>query len=200
MLRLANADVLPLRTEDFAAAVSHYVDEIETTAQAMRRATEEEGLLQQMHIYELARSHNDPAEPPTRDAEVPYLNFAPLRNSVSLLMQSSRRFDNAALSVTRTSADVSAAQLTVLNATLRTLEQSLLGTPGLAGRPWYRHVIYAPGTYTGYGVKTLPAVREAVEERQFKTVDEAVKQAADALDAYRLKLDETTRLLSGAGK
>jgi len=200
MLRLANADVLPLRTEDFATAVSHYVDEIEATAQSMRRATEEEGLLQQMHIYELASSHNDPAAPPARDAEVPYINFAPLRNSASLLMQSSRRFDNAALSVTKTGADVSAAQFRALNATLRTLEQSLLGTPGLAGRPWYRHVIYAPGTYTGYGVKTLPGVREAVEERQFAAVDAAVKQAADALDAYRAKLDETTRLLSGAGK
>jgi N-acetylated-alpha-linked acidic dipeptidase len=83
MLRLANADVLPLRTEDFANAVTHYVDEIEATAQAMRHATEEEALLQQMHVYELARSHNDPAAPPARDAEVPYINFAPLRNSAS---------------------------------------------------------------------------------------------------------------------
>jgi N-acetylated-alpha-linked acidic dipeptidase len=83
-----------------------------------------------------------------------------------------------------------------LNSTLRTLEQSLLGTPGLAGRPWYRHVVYAPGTYTGYGVKTLPGVREAVEERQFAQIDAAVKQAADALDAYRAKLDDTTRLLN----
>ena len=198
MLRLANADVLPLRTEDFATAVSHYVDEIEATAQSMRHATEEEALLQQMHIYELGRSHNDPAAPPSREADVPYINFAPLRNSASLLMQSARRFDNAALSVTRSGGGLSAAQMHALNSTLRTLEQSLLGTPGLAGRPWYRHVVYAPGTYTGYGVKTLPGVREAVEERQFTQVDAAVKQAAEALDAYRTKLDDTTRLLSGA--
>jgi N-acetylated-alpha-linked acidic dipeptidase len=196
MLRLANADVLPLRTEDFASAVSHYVDEIEATAQAMRRATEEEALLQQMHIYELAGSHNDPAAPPAREADVPFINFAPLHNAASLLMQSARRFDSVAQSVTKVGSDLSATQLSALNSTLRTLEQSLLGTPGLTGRPWYRHIVYAPGTYTGYGVKTLPGVREAVEERQFSQVDAAVKQAADALDAYRTKLDETTRLLN----
>jgi N-acetylated-alpha-linked acidic dipeptidase len=193
MLRFADADVLPLRTQDFAQIVARYVDEIEATANTMRRDTEEESKLQSLKLYDLARGHNDPALPPAREADVPYLNFAPLRNAVLALQASSRRFD-ALLSATAAGSDSApAAKIEALNRAARQLEQTLLGDPGLAGRPWYRHVVYAPGTFTGYGVKTLPGVREAVEERQFAAVDTAVQQAVAALDGYRAKLDDAVR-------
>jgi N-acetylated-alpha-linked acidic dipeptidase len=195
MLRLANADILPMHATEFAAATARYVDEIEATAQAMRRSTEEEAKVQQLGLYELARSHNDPAAPPQLEGEVPYLNFAPLRNAVNQLAASARLFDNATAEAALHS-DSSATRQTI-NGTLRTLEQALLGNPGLPGRPWYRHVVYAPGTYTGYGVKTLPGVREAVEERQYAAVDPAISQAVAALDAYRAKLDEARAAVSG---
>jgi N-acetylated-alpha-linked acidic dipeptidase len=198
MLRLANADVLPLRTEDFATAVSHYIEEIEATAQAMRRSTEEEATLARMHVYDLANSHNDPAAAPTQEAEVPYFNFAPLKNAALRLSASARQLDSATMALARQGNDAPAARIQAINAVLRSLEQSLLGTPGLPGRPWYRHVVYAPGTYTGYGVKTLPGVREAVEERQYSAVEPAVLQAAAALDAYRMKLEDAVTLLTTA--
>ena len=199
MLRLANADVLPLRAEDFASAVARYVEEIEATANAMRRESEEEAKLQQLQVYDLARSHNDPAAPPARETPVPYLNFAPLRNAVTQLAQSARRFDAMTAALANADAPASQNQLGVANATLRTLEQSLLADPGLAGRPWYRHVVYAPGTFTGYGVKTLPGVRESVEERQFDDVASAIAQAESALEDYRSKLDRAVMTLSHLG-
>ena len=188
MLRLANADILPMRATEFAAVTAHYVDEIEATAQSMRRSTEEESRVREMKLYDLARSHNDPATAPAPEAEVPYLNFAPLHNAVNRLAASARQFDSTLAEVVRRG-DGDLAVRQSVNTALRTLEQSLLGNPGLPGRPWYRHVVYAPGTYTGYGVKTLPGVREAVEERQYAAVDPAIHQAVAALEAYRAKLD-----------
>ncbi len=197
MLRLADADVLPLRTQDLAAAVAHYVDEIEATANGMRRETEQESKLQAMGIYKLAPSHNDPASAPLREADVPYLNFAPLRNAATALVTSARRFDLVLTTTLASSAPLPTEPLRAINARLRHLEQALLANPGLIGRPWYRHVVYAPGTFTGYGVKTLPGVREAVEERQFDALEPAVQQAAAALAAYRSILDEALHLLGG---
>jgi N-acetylated-alpha-linked acidic dipeptidase len=52
---------------------------------------------------------------------------------------------------------------------------------GLEGRPWYRHHIYAPGFYTGYGVKTIPGVRESIEQRSFDAVDSQIELAASVL-------------------
>jgi N-acetylated-alpha-linked acidic dipeptidase len=111
-----------------------------------------------------------------------------LHNAVNRLAASARQFDSTLAEVVRRG-DGDLAVRQSVNTALRTLEQSLLGNPGLPGRPWYRHVVYAPGTYTGYGVKTLPGVREAVEERQYAAVDPAIHQAVAALEAYRAKLD-----------
>jgi len=195
MLRLADADVLPVRTQDFANVIARYVDEIESTANALRRETEEEAKLHALKLYDLAHSHNDPASPPAQEAPVPFLNFAPLRNASTALQASARRFDAALATVVQTADPATLQRLQAVNASARTLEQTLLGDPGLPGRPWYRHVVYAPGTYTGYGVKTLPGVREAVEERQFAGVEAAEQQEVAALNAYRAKLDETVRLI-----
>ena len=70
------------------------------------------------------------------------------------------------------------------------LEQTLIHPQGLAGREWYRHMIYAPGLFTGYGVKTLPGIREAIEERQWQDVDRNVTMVASVLEAYSSRLDQ----------
>ena len=54
-------------------------------------------------------------------------------------------------------------RLSQLNVLLTSIDRALLDPRGLPGRPWYRSFIYAPGLMTGYGVKTLPAVREAIQ-------------------------------------
>jgi N-acetylated-alpha-linked acidic dipeptidase len=67
-----------------------------------------------------------------------------------------------------------------LNAILYRTERAMLDPAGLPGRDWYRHQFYAPGLYTGYDVKTLPGVREAIETKQWALARrqlEAVKKA-----------------------
>ena len=82
-----------------------------------------------------------------------------------------------------------------MNGLLEGLEQTLIESQGLPGRPWYRHMIYAPGLHTGYGVKTLPGVREAIEERRWAEVDQYVNTIAGALNSYSERLDEATAAL-----
>ena len=189
MLRLADADLVPLHAQDFAATVARYVDEIERYTDRIREETQDNHRLLDDKVYELAASATDPVGPPARDADVPFLNFAPLRNASTALAASARAFDAAYAAALAEPGRLTPARAASVNALLGTAERTLLGEPGLPGRPWYRHMVYAPGLYTGYGAKTLPAVREAVEERHFAEVAESVTTTAAALDAYRRALD-----------
>ena len=77
-------------------------------------------------------------------------------------------------------------------------ERMLTSTEGLAGRPWYRHLLYAPGFYTGYGVKTMPGPREALEQRQWKDTDREIARVAAALDREATLVSQLADELSAA--
>jgi N-acetylated-alpha-linked acidic dipeptidase len=195
MLRLANADLLPMHAQDFGLTVGRYVDEVEHYADGLRVETADIHRLLDEHIYELAASGPDPTGPPAREIDVPFLNFAPLRNASGLLLASAQAFDAAYAAALADPARLTPARIATVNETLRSAEQALLGADGLPGRPWYRHLIYAPGLYTGYGAKTLPGVREAIEERQWAQAADYTNRTAAALDAYRRALDAATAAL-----
>ena len=69
------------------------------------------------------------------------------------------------------------------------LEQARTRAAGLPGRPWYRHHVYAPGFYTGYGVKTLPGVREAIEQRKWADANAQIVILAGVLNRYAEMLE-----------
>jgi len=83
------------------------------------------------------------------------------------------------------------------NHALYETERALISGKGLPGRDWYRHQIYAPGLYTGYGVKTLPAIREAVEGSRCDEANREAQNAAHALEQMNQRIEEATKLLSG---
>ncbi len=195
MLRLADADLVPLHAQEFSAVVARYVDEIEHTAERLREDALENHRLLDERIYELAASAVDPVGPPARDSDVPFLDLSPLRNAAAALSTSARAFDAAYAAAFADPGRLTPARAAAANAVLGTAEQALLGNPGLPGRPWYRHMVYAPGLHTGYGAKTLPAVREAVEERHWAEVAASVGATATAIDAYRRALDAATAAL-----
>jgi N-acetylated-alpha-linked acidic dipeptidase len=189
VLRLADADLLPFHQSEFAAAISTYVGEIESLADHLRAETQETRRLIDQHVFELGAERGDRVGPPARESEVPFLDLAPLKNAASALTESARRLDERYAAALGAATPLGAAQAAAVNAELRRAEQGLLSEHGLPGRGWYRHMIYAPGLYTGYGAKTLPGVREAVEERQWSLVAENVATTAAAIDAYRAALD-----------
>ncbi len=190
-LRLANAPVVPFEFKAFAESVSKYVEELKKLSQEMREETERQNRMIEDGTYALALDPTTPPGPPELKPRVPHFNFAPLDNAVGELERSADAYDEA-----RSRAESMDAQtLEKFNRLLYTSERLLTREEGLPGRPWYRHYIYAPGFYTGYGVKTIPGVREAIEEREYSEVEGQIEIAAEVLERFAGRIDEIVSLI-----
>lgn len=189
MLRASQAQLLPARETDFAASVAAYDDELHKLADGMRAQTLERSKMLDDRDYEWATDPKKPRAPPPRTTDVPYLNFAALDNAVAKLERSAKAFDKEYARLTKID-DVSANAAEVrLNAALADIEESLTEPQGLPGRQWYQHMLYAPGFHTGYGVKTVPGIREAIEERRWDEAERYIGVVSRALNAYSDRLD-----------
>jgi len=192
-LRLSESDVIPFRYRPMADEFQSYVDEIESLADDMRAATNRQNDLVRDSAYFLAADPKKMFVPPAAKPAVPHLNFAPLENSVSRLTAAADAYD-AGIGAWLETADASSVK--ALNDLLRTAEQTLLLEDGLPRRPWFKHSIYAPGFYTGYGVKTIPGVREAVEQRSWSEAEAQVLEVAAALDRMSERIHKAIEIIS----
>ena len=195
VLRMADADIVPLQFGGFADTVDRYLGELHRLADDKRRNAEELAKLLDQNSFALATDPTRAVLPPAREPEVPYLNFTPLDNVVARLRKSAKGYDDAYGKVIAGTVTLSGTQRTELNGLLRGMEQALTDAHGLPGRDWYKHLVYAPGRLTGYGVKTLPGVREAIEENQWDEANQYATTTASVLAAYCDRLDRATALL-----
>jgi N-acetylated-alpha-linked acidic dipeptidase len=186
LLRLANADVLPFRFESLAKHIAAYSDELRKLADDQREKTRWQNELIAGGDLRLAADPRKGEVVPAAKAPVPFLNFAPLQNAVARVQTSVEAWSK----VDPTKLD--AAHAAALDQILMHVEQTLLDARGLPKRPWYRHLLYAPGFYTGYGVKTIPGVREAIEERQWDEAATQIDRVGEALDRLSVEIDEAT--------
>jgi len=180
-LRFANADVLPMRMANYAETVDRYLGEVEELADDMRGETERHNQLVEMDAFRLQA---DPAKtyvPPTAKDEVPFFNFSLVQNAIGRLEDASTDLD-LTLATGLGSGSLDRRRMAEINDILQEVEQAMTDESGLPGRPWFRHTIYAPGFYTGYGVKTLPGIREAIEQREWQLVDQEMARIAAALE------------------
>ena len=184
-LRLANAPRLPFEFKGFTDNVSVYISEIETLADNMRTNTEETNQNITDGIYDLILDPTKSFGPPAVQTQVPFFNFAPLKNALARLESAAENYE--------TTIAGGIAATTEENYLLYQTERELIRQEGLNGRPWYKHHIYAPGFYTGYGVKTIPGVREAIEQRQFDEVAEQIDIAAEVLTKMAVKVEELSK-------
>jgi N-acetylated-alpha-linked acidic dipeptidase len=191
-LRFASADVLPYAFTNFADNVAKYVREVTALADEMREETERHNDLVAANVFSLAADPTKRYIPPQAKAPVPYLNFAPLRNTLAMLEASAKAYD-AALREHGTMLDASSRE--TLNDILRHVEQAMMRAEGVPGRPWFQHYIYAPGYYTGYGVKTLPGVREAIERRDWVAATKQVGITSDVLENVAAEIERATAVL-----
>ncbi len=192
VLRTADAATPPVRFSDFAATVARYLTEVKTLAD--ERRTRDRTLTKLLADGSFAAA-SDPLKPvgaPALLERTPRLDFGPLDDAVDALIASAARVDAALATGTPT-----AARRTQANALLRSVDQLLLSDRGLPTRPWYRNLVYAPGKFTGYGAKTLPGVREAIEERRFADARDFIGLTAAALTAYAARLDAATAVVTG---
>ena len=195
VLRLADADILPWDFAGMAQTVQRYLEELVGLADSLRVETDLENRLIQEGDYQ---SYFDPTKPyvvPKAKAPVPYLDFAPLQNAVSRLLDASSDYRDAYQTFIEIPVAHDGIPLDRINRILFRTERALTRPEGLAGRPWYRHFIYAPGFYTGYGVKTLPGVREAIEQRQWDEANRQIEVVAEVLNGYSEQIAQATQLL-----
>ena len=139
-----------------------------------------------------------PKVPPPHVDVPPYLNFAPLDNAADALAHSAERYQAALQKAWP--AGVFAATLQDLNQKLMESERRLTAPEGLLRRSWYKHMIYAPGVYSGYGVKTLPGVREAIEEKRWAEADSEILRVAGVLDGESALINSAAAELEQAGR
>ncbi|MBV57859.1 MAG: folate hydrolase [Gammaproteobacteria bacterium] len=179
-MRLAYAPRLPFEFNALADNINLYVDQIEELADNMRGETLETNARIEAGVFNLALDPTRTLGPPKRKPEVPYFNFAPLKNALTELKVAASGY------ASRVQGGASATAQE--NNLLYTSERELTRDDGLPGRPWFTHHIYAPGFYTGYGVKTIPGVREAIEQRQYELVAAEIEVAAEVIRAMAVRV------------
>ncbi|MEP6712248.1 MAG: M28 family metallopeptidase [Ferruginibacter sp.] len=183
-LRFADAEILPFDFRSLQKTIGKYATEVMTLADDMREATKLDNQLIKEKYYSIANNITAPSLPPLPKSEVPYLNFSALQNAISGLQKNTDSLQSFMINKTLDDAAKKG-----LNEKLYMAEQQLLTKEGLPRRGWYRHTIYAPGFYTGYGVKTLPGIREALEQRNWKEAQEQIEITATAINRFSAYLE-----------
>jgi N-acetylated-alpha-linked acidic dipeptidase len=192
VMRLADAELLPYDFSALAGAVRQYTGELQELLKEKQDKVAEQN--QELEEGDLV-ANADPREPyfpPAAEAVPPHLNFAPLLNASDALTRSAEHYRKALETATK-SGNLRLRQTTIVsvNAKLMQSERRLTTPAGLPGRPWYKHMIYAPGFYTGYGAKTIPGVREAIEQKRWKEADEQIALAGAVLQDESALIEST---------
>ena len=179
VMRVANADLLPAEFGALSATAKRYLGEVTTLRETTAKEIEELNKRLAENAFGITNDPRKPLQAPAAQSPAPYLNFAPIQNATDSLARVAERYERAYGGLPTSAATTAA--LAQVNALLRQSDQMMLIPDGLPKRPWYQHALYAPGYYTGYGVKTMPGVREAIEQRDWKLVDEQVTKLTAAL-------------------
>jgi N-acetylated-alpha-linked acidic dipeptidase len=194
-LRMANADVLPMRFSDFSETFGRYVADLHDLVDTTRKDTEQQHQLLDAQAFALVSDPTRPVAPPERDSDVPAIDLAKLDQAAKQLRQSAQAFDLAYAARAAAGFSMPKAKQHAIDASMGRMEQALTDPDGLPTRAWFKHMIYAPGMLTGYGVKTVPGVREAIEGRRWDEASRYAAITAGVLDGYRAQLDRLTALL-----
>jgi N-acetylated-alpha-linked acidic dipeptidase len=201
VLRLGDADLLPFDFADFADTLHTYSEQLKKLLQNKQEAVRERNLEIEEGVFTAIIDPKEAYVPPAWEDPPPYLNFAPLDNAADALTRSAARYRKALEKAQASGAAALArASLHPVNQTLMESERRLTSPDGLPGRPWFKHQIYAPGFYTGYDVKTLPAVREAIEQKKWKEADAALVDIGKILDSESALIQSATEELEKAVK
>ncbi|MBI1940169.1 MAG: M28 family peptidase [Acidobacteria bacterium] len=201
VMRLAGAELLPFDFANLAETLRKYTDELKTLLKNMQDNIGERNRQIEEGVFSAMADPKQPFVPPSVEEVPPHLNFAPLENAVDALTHSAERYmkvrekaqDSGGAALARTS-------LEAVNAKLIESERRLTSDKGLPGRPWFKHLIYAPGAYTGYGVKTIPGVREAIEQKKWREVEREIARAAQVLNDEAALIESAARELQEAVK
>ena len=179
VIRLADADLLPYSFTNFSETVRKYLDELQKLAKSKQDDIRERNKEIEEGVFAATADPKEKSVPPSAEELPPYLNFAPLQNAVDSLQRCAERYDKTVAGIK----EKKLVSFEAINGKLIESERKLTTSDGLPGRPWFKHQIYAPGFYTGYGVKTIPAVREAIEQKQWNLAEEQIVKVARVIES-----------------
>jgi N-acetylated-alpha-linked acidic dipeptidase len=199
VLRLADADLLPFEFGDFADTVQTYLKELKALSQKMQDDIKERNRELEEGVFKATNDPKRPMLPPPAEIVPPHLNFAPMENATDALTKSAAEYRKALEQANANGgAALASASLAEVNKLLIESERKLTNSEGLPNRPWFKHQLYAPGFYTGYAAKTVPAVREAIEQKQWKQADDAIIVVARVLQGEAELISSVAAKLTAA--
>ena len=201
VMRLADAEVLPFDFVNFADTVEMYTKNLEKLLADKQEEIRERNQELDEGMFKATLDPRRPTVAPVREEVPPHLNFAPMQNAVDSLTRSAKHYRQAlSQKQARLGDDAFAAKLGALNRELIESERRLTNADGLPRRPWYKHLLYAPGVYSGYGVKTVPGVREGIEQKRYAEAEQEIVRVAKALEDESALIESAARELEAAGK
>jgi N-acetylated-alpha-linked acidic dipeptidase len=199
MMRLADADLLPFDFGDFAETMQTYVKELKDLSKKMQDEIRERNKEIDEGVFTATADPKKTYVPPKKEEVPPYQDFAPLENAVDAVVRSAAEYHKALEHAEANGgAALASASLDEVNRLLIESERKFITPDGLPNRPWYKHQLYAPGFYTGYAAKTMPYVREAIEQKQWKQADEGVIVVAHCLRDEAKLIDDAAAKLAAA--
>jgi N-acetylated-alpha-linked acidic dipeptidase len=191
ILRLADADIIPVDYAPQAEAIAKYETELEKLLKAKQDEITERNLELQEGVFTAAADPRKTFVPPPAEAVPPYMNFTPMKNSIETLKKSAERYSKALAQWQAADSPALARQsLETLNADLLRISRLFLNEKGLPERPWFKNQIYAPGAYTGYGAKTVAAVHEYMDEKKWKEAEAQIPQVAQVIENVAAGIDK----------
>jgi N-acetylated-alpha-linked acidic dipeptidase len=197
VMRLADAQLIPYDFTNLAETVETYTGDLRTLLQAESDSIEERRRQLRDGVFAATADPQSTFVAPDSAPPAPHLDFAPLENGADALTRSAAAYDRALTALAADSTAYDGPAVSATNGVLLRSERALTSPQGLPGRPWYVHLLYAPGYYTGYGVKTVPGVREAIEQRQWALAETEIARVGAALRAEAALVDSATDRLSG---
>jgi N-acetylated-alpha-linked acidic dipeptidase len=190
VLRAADGERVPAHYSGFAAEVARYVDDVQKLDETQRDKDRALANLRREGDFRIVSAPYDPTTAPADKGITPLIDMLALQNASDHLTRAA----GAADSVLADEQSLPPATQARINAALQNIDELLLDPQGLPGRPWYRNLISAPGTLTGYGAKTLPGIREGIEQRRFDDARTYVQRTAAVIEAYANRLDEVAAM------
>ncbi len=196
IMRMADADMIPVSFGDMADTIARYDKELHEMVDKDQSNAKETNLEIDEGVFEATSDPEKPLSAPKREGVPPFLNFAPLDNSSAAFTTAATHFEKAVATAEKNNgAAFAKASVDALNHQLIQCWQAFLDERGLPERPWFKNMIYAPGAYTGYGVKTLPSIRESIEEKKWKQADAGIIQAAGAIQQSAEQIEKAAQQL-----
>jgi N-acetylated-alpha-linked acidic dipeptidase len=199
VMRLADAQLIPYDFTGLSETINHYAGQLDTLAKHEADSIAELNREVRDGVFAATSDPRRPTIAPDTIPLAPHLDFAPLQNGAEALSRAAAVYSQAVMAAeANDGAALASPAVASVNATLVQSERALTSPQGLPGRPWYRHLIYAPGLYTGYGVKTVPGVREAIEQHQWTEADAQIVRAGEVLQAEAALVNRAAQELKAA--